>query len=185
MIGGTDSQVFEITERGINHHNIISNAYASAIGTNCITIGNATESAINFGTFTKGQNGVYTLPINAGSIAIDAGDVNTAEALDANQTSRGNTPDIGAYEFSPATNIENDEINAELAPNPNNGTFILNLSECHKGLLEIYALSGQKIYSTPLVNGKNYIILPSNVKGMVIAKVYSQGNYQTRKMVVK
>ncbi|WP_430810883.1 MULTISPECIES: choice-of-anchor Q domain-containing protein [unclassified Carboxylicivirga] len=184
-IGGTDSKVFEITERGINHHNIISNAYATAIGTDCIAGESATEAAISFGTFRKGANGVYTLPLLAGSVAIDAADATTAVSTDILGTSRGSAPDMGSFEYTTATTVQREAMEVSITPNPNNGAFKVKIANSDNSLLEVFALSGQKLYSSQLVAGTNSIVLPSDIKGIVLVKLIANGQTCTRKMLIR
>ncbi|WP_430814937.1 choice-of-anchor Q domain-containing protein [Carboxylicivirga sp. RSCT41] len=184
-IGGTISDVFDPAVRGTNHHNIIAFAYAKGIGSDCIALENATEAAINFGTFAKGANGVYNLPLLAGSVAIDAADATTAVSTDINGTSRGSAPDMGSYEYTTATTIESEAMEVLITPNPNNGAFKVKVANTDKGQLEVYALSGQKLYSSQLVAGTNSIVLPSGIKGIVLLKLIANGQTCTRKMLIK
>lgn len=188
-ISSTDNSVIDINNEpkyATNHHNIISMAWDKGIGTDCITKTDATEALINFGAFEKGINGVYALPILAGSIAIDAADQATATTLGIFNTNRGITPDIGAYEYTGATNIIKDvALNVNIAPNPNKGVFSVNVAEDEVGLLEVYALNGQLLYTTPIYRGVNKVTLPYSVKGMVLVKIRAKGQNLTQKMLVK
>ncbi|MBK3517103.1 T9SS type A sorting domain-containing protein [Carboxylicivirga marina] len=183
-ISSTVSDIIDITKRGTNHHNIISFAWNLGIGTDCISKENATANHIKFGTFIKGTNGVYTLPILSGSVAIDAADASTTIATDMIGTSRGSAPDIGAFEFTTPTTIRESSVEMSIAPNPNYGSFTV-MTEAGNGCLEVFSMTGQKLYSSPIKAGSNLIELPAVIKGLTIVKINCNGQIATRKIIIK
>lgn len=169
-------------------NNIYSFAWAAPMNSTTIPSTTSdpkpTEAQIKFGTFTQAEDGLWSLPLLAGSIAIDAADANTATSTDMHGTNRGSTPDIGAFEYRSSTNIATQVLAAKVYPSPSTGTFKLHLSDARNGVLEIYSLTGQKVYQLPIVEETTTVELPVSLKGMVILRVVSNGATFTQKHLI-
>ncbi|WP_439183402.1 right-handed parallel beta-helix repeat-containing protein [Carboxylicivirga taeanensis] len=144
-----------------------------------------TESNLKLGPLQDNGNGIHTLALKIGSIAIGAADATTATPTDIHGTSRTGNPDIGAYEYSTATNIDHQVIDTRITPNPSNGTFNIMASELSNGQVDIYALNGKLIHSSPIIPGNKVITLPSYINGMVFIKVSGNDYSQVYKHIVR
>ena len=80
---------------------------------------------------------------------------------------------------------EFDNINVMLYPNPNNGTFTLNVNSLSilDAKLEIFSINGQLIYKKDISNNIEDIKLDVS-QGVYFAKISNDGKIATRKVVV-
>ncbi len=77
-------------------------------------------------------------------------------------------------------------LNYQIFPNPNNGAFTIQFENSNINLVEIYNLTGQKIFEKQFEN-INYaeINLDINTKGIYLVKGTSNGVTKTYKMIIK
>jgi hypothetical protein len=132
-------------------------------------------------------SGVITVPANAflgnnrlrtrvsyGSGSIACGESGYGEVEDYTLKVTGT---LGKNEF--------ENINVMLYPNPNNGTFTLNLNSLliTEAKLEIYSINGQLIYKKEIYSNIEDIKLDA-AHGVYFAKITNDGKTATRKLIV-
>jgi len=145
----------------------------------------ATEENLKLASLKDNGNGLMSLALQVGSVAIDAGNAATATSTDIHGTSRVGTPDIGAYEYTTVTNIEQVKIETSVSPNPSNGTLNIEVNELTNGKVDIYSLNGKVLYSESITSGRTSIILPANINGLVFIKVSGEGYSEVFKHIVR
>ncbi len=145
----------------------------------------ATETNVKLAPLKDNGNGLMSLALQSGSIAIDAGDAATACETDMMNTDRSGTPDIGAFEYSVLTGVvDRGSIEAVIAPNPSNGQFSVHTSEALKGTLDIYKLNGQLVYTVPVNDITTQVNLPDNINDRLLIKLNSKGHSKVYKHIV-
>lgn len=143
-----------------------------------------TAENLNLGTYQENGNGLYSIALLEGSIAIDAGDAATAASTDIHGATRDANPDIGAFEFGVATAINQPTIDAFISPNPSHGTFFIKTSEASISSVEIFAINGQKILSQSIKGSITEISIPEELKGLIFLVVHGNGESKVYKHIV-
>lgn len=131
----------------------------------------------------------YTLQFN--SSCIDAGS-NTypnsiAYDLNGNNRLEGLTTDLGAFEFSSITGIENSYVNSEaifeVFPQPTNNDIFLRFKEIRLGRIEILTLAGDVTNQIQL-NGQNEIrIRLPETKGIYFLRLINNESVVVKKLI--
>ncbi|MDX2249839.1 MAG: choice-of-anchor Q domain-containing protein [Bacteroidia bacterium] len=175
----------------------------SSLGNNLL--GDNRQAQLNGGTADKinmdpllvylGTYGGPTLThrLSVNSPAIDAGNADNIPATDQRGESRtfNGLPDIGAYEYDPATQIESVENLSALRlwPNPNNGSFLLESQSLtgRSAAVSVFSLTGQKVYSqqTEFAPARWEIQLPSVPTGIYLLAVESAEGRASIRFVVE
>ncbi len=186
---GYDGSVNPVAAATVKN-NIVSKCWLAEIRNeaNSITWETATavtESNLKLGSLQDNGSGLQTLALQVGSIAIDAGDATTATSTDIHGSSRTGTPDIGSYEYTPATNIEQVSVKTSVVPNPSSGTFNIEVNELSNGNVDIYTLNGKLVHSESITSGRTSITLPANINGLVFIKVSGEGYSEVFKHIVR
>lgn len=147
-----------------------------------------TVAQIAFGALAQNNYGVYYLPILESSVAKDAADVSTSLTTDIKGITRGTTPDIGAYEWEANTPTQIVYANSEkfICPSISNGNFLFTNYSDKEGMLEVYTISGKKIYTHSVNTGITSISLPDYTSGVVVLSfTCNQGLFTTKHVVIK
>ncbi|MEZ4775389.1 MAG: choice-of-anchor Q domain-containing protein [Bacteroidia bacterium] len=135
----------------------------------------------------------FTHRLGDNSPAIDAGGADNIPATDQRGESRvfNGIPDIGAYEYDPATRVESvkDLPVVRLWPNPNGGSFAIE-SESLTGKsvrIAVFNLAGQKIYgqNTASAPARWEVRLPSVPPGIYVLMVVSADQQTNIRFVVE
>jgi len=83
-------------------------------------------------------------------------------------------------------NNSNQELNFKIYPNPNNGIFTIQFENSTNNLIEIYTITGQKVFEQQFNNvSVTEIQLNTDSKGIYLVKSTSNGVTKTYKMVIK
>ncbi len=139
------------------------------------------------GTFGTNGGGWPTLPILAGSAAIDSAFDTLAPPVDERGYYRHNQPDIGAFEYmgTPTTGVNaiGQEPVVKVYPNPSTGIFVF--SGIRTGAtIQLYNVLGEMVYST-VAEGDNYRVnLNANAKGIYFYRVTNNANVVEQGKVV-
>ena len=100
---------------------------------------------------------------------------------------RGNAS--GGVELYLATNFNTSntfekEMKINVFPNPNNGSFQIDIQNNLENHLSIYSNLGQLIYTKKLTSNNNTIRLNDVSKGIYILKMNTQGKINTKKLII-
>ena len=94
---------------------------------------------------------------------------------------------IAHFEPNPLSNTTFTENSFSIFPNPNNGTFKISFSNLvsENNTLELYDLIGHKIMSQKLNNTETVIETKNLSKGVYFAKITSENNSITKKIIIE
>ncbi|MCE3227549.1 MAG: Serine/threonine-protein kinase PknD [Bacteroidetes bacterium] len=80
--------------------------------------------------------------------------------------------------------IKNNDLTFSLYPNPNHGSFKIDLNSEKKADVEIYGVDGKCVYSKKEINSAETIQLKQLEAGIYFLKVYSENNFVVKKFVI-
>jgi hypothetical protein len=80
--------------------------------------------------------------------------------------------------------IKNNELTFSLYPNPNHGSFKIDLNSEKKADVEIYGVDGKCVHSKKEINSAETIQLKQLEAGIYFLKVYSENNFVVKKFVI-
>lgn len=129
-------------------------------------ISSVTEEQLGMAaTLAENGGGTKTLSINATSVAINAGYVPGAPAVDQRNITRVGTPDVGAYENT-TTTVGNNVIHKKVIYIQNvNKTTFTNISDFNR--VTVYNSVGQQILTEKL-SGNNYELISNRGLHLVV-----------------
>ncbi len=132
--------------------------------------------------------GVFDGTTTEGTITWDGNYAGTAWIMvtAVNNCGEGNVSDsLQVIVANPVSIDNNEDANISLLPNPNNGSFTLDLSEFESSSnVTIINIIGSEIYSA-IIDGKKVINLTDIAKGVYFISIENNSNRIVKKMVVK
>lgn len=128
-----------------------------------------------------------------GSPAIDAGTDTGTASIDQRGENRNfnGTPDIGAYEYDPATRIESDreEFMLTVFPNPSQGNFSLRTSSLirTRGLLFVFDITGRKVHEEIIPAGRETaeVFIPGLQRGIYLISLNIGDRSVSRRIIIE
>lgn len=136
------------------------------------------------------EDGTFTVPTGLSSgprfmrivVSEDENNINPCGTY-----SWGETEDYKIYIYDPLSVDDNVLMNVSLYPNPNNGTFTLDLSGLRSNIehqVEVFDLQGKVIKAFELSTARHNLEL--NVEsGVYLVRITSENNVSTRKIIIK
>ncbi len=144
------------------------------------------EVTVLLGPLSDNGGDTFTHELLEGSPGIDAGDPSDI-FTDQRSFTIVNTRDIGAYERGGVLGITDAELNniSTLYPNPNNGTFTIEIASSVTGIInyQVISISGRIIKNATLTTGTNRIDM-SLPTGMYLVNIEVDGARSTHKMLI-
>lgn len=157
------------------------------------------------------NNGTWNFTISAAALGgISQGDVINYFFVAQDQSTTSATPNIGA---SPSPGFLASNVNSvtvpptstysltldvclditnlslnnlvKLFPNPNKGTFSINIPFENGAGIEVFDSTGRKIYNGKLSEGSSQVSIPWPAKGIYLVQIKTRGNVVKTKMVVE
>ncbi len=144
------------------------------------------------GTGTNGSGigtgiGEITVPADAhlGNVRLRIRVLYGADLLPCGTTSYGEVEDYTLKVIENLSTTDFTESNIKLYPNPNNGTFVINLNamEINKAKIEIFSINGQLIFTKQLANNAETVDFKA-ATGIYFAKISNDSKSITKKIII-